>query len=339
MKHLRTSLFVILLMLPATVLAQVKTGTMGVSFLKVGTSARAAAMGDAFLPLADDVSALFYNPAGLIQLEKPEAAFTHLKMFDNIGLDLEWVGYAKPFLRRGSVISVIGVSATFMHTDMMDVTTPIHSEGTGEQFNWTDLAVGLTWTQRLTNKFSVGTTVKLINESTYGENALGWAADVGTYYDTNWRTVRLAMMISNFGPDLTFVDTPHPLPIEFRFGIGATPIHTDEHNLEVSFQFGHPSDNVELAVIGLEYEWNNFLALRYGKKINGWRRYTLEDYQENIDHNPHVEYPILGEDGTLSLDGMSWGVGIKWHTFQADFGFVFNEYLGPHKFVSLQYQF
>lgn len=339
MKLLRSTLVMILLMLPVTLLAQVKTGTMGASFLKVGISARAAGMGDAFLPLADDVSALYYNPAGLIQLEKPQTAFTHLMMFDGVGLSLDWFGYAKPFLRRGNVISVLGISGTFMYTDMMDVTTPIRSSGTGERFNYTDLAIGVTWTQRLTNKFAVGTTIKLINESTYGENAVGWAADVGTYYDTNWRTVRLAMMISNFGPDLTFVETPYPLPIEFRFGIGATPIHTDIHNLEVSFQFGHPSDNLELAIIGLEYEWNKFLALRYGKKINGFRRYKWEDYQNNIDKDPYVEYPILEEDGTLSFDGMSWGVGISWNAFNADFGYTLNKYMGAHKFVTLHYQF
>ena len=78
---------------------------------------------------------------------------------------------------------------------------------------------------------------------------------------------------------------------------------------------------------------------REPRDIYELRRYTLEDYQDNIDHDPHVEYPILGEDGTLSLDGVSWGVGIKWQTFHADFGFVLNEYLGSHKFVSLQYQF
>ncbi len=341
MKYLRSLLFVILLMLPATVLAQVKAGTMGATFLKLGISARAAGMSDAFLPLADDVSAIYYNPGGLIQLEKPEAAFTYLDMYRGIGLGLGWCGYARPFMRRGNVISVLAVSATFMSTDDMVVTTPIYSgpNGNGQTFNWTDLAIGVTWTQRLTNKFAVGTTLKLVNESTYEENATGWAADVGTYYDTNWRTVRLAMMISNFGPDMTFVETPYPLPIEFRFGIGATPIHTDLHNLEVGFQFGHPSDNLELAVLGLEYVWNDFLALRYGKKINGFRRYVWEDYQDNVDKNPFTEYPILEEDGTLSLDGMSFGCGVGWENINVDFAYMLNKYLGPNMYMTMHYQF
>jgi hypothetical protein len=344
MKLLRTSLFVFLL-LPALLQAQVKVGTAGATFLKLGVSARGAAMADAFLPLADDVSALYYNPAGLLNITEAQMGITHFQLPVNVAL--EWGGYVHPRVRNGVVISSLGIGLTFLHTDLMDVTTPQHSNGTGQQFNWSSLALGVTYMQRLTNKFGVGVTLKLINESTFEENATGWSADVGTYYDTNWRTVRLAMLISNFGPDLTFVETPYPLPINFRFGVGATPIHNDQHNLEVSFQFGHPNDNLEEADVGLEYIYKDFLALRWGKRINGWKRYQWDDgYYEgedddkpNVDHDPFVEYPIIESDGTPSLDGMTFGVGLHWGKWRADFAYLPNKFLGAHHFVTLSYKF
>lgn len=327
----------ILLTLPGSLLAQVKVGTAGAQWLKLPVSARSAGMADAFLPLADDVTALYYNPGGLIQLEKPTVAASHLQL--PVGTAMEWFGYANPMYRGRDVASVWGVYGTFLHTDMMDVTTPMQPDGNGQQFNYMDVTLGLAWTQRLTNKFAVGATIKYLQESTYEEYARGWSADVGTYYDTNWRSVRLAMIISNFGPDMEFVDGPYPLPISFRFGVGATPIDRDGHRMELSFQFGHPNDNVEEADVGVEYSFKEKFALRWGKRFNGIKRYSWDKHQENFDNDPYYEYPILDANGVPSLDGMSFGVGLKFAEFQFDLAYQPNKYLGSNSLITLSYQF
>ena len=72
-------LAILLAVAPAARAAQINAdaGTSGASFLKLGAGARAGAMADANAALADDVYALYYNPAGLTQLTGPQIAGAH----------------------------------------------------------------------------------------------------------------------------------------------------------------------------------------------------------------------------------------------------------------------
>jgi len=279
--------------------AQVKAGTAGATFLKLSASARGLGMADALLPLADDVSAIYYNPGGLTRLSGWHAAMTHYAL--PVEVTQNWVGVAYGMPDAGTTYAL---SLTFLNSGWMDETTPIRPEGTGRQFNYLDFALGATVAKRLTDKFSTGVTVKLINESTMELDASGWAADVGTYYDTHWHELKLAMIISNFGPDLVFIEKEYPLPITFKFGASMYLLGKpgDEHFLQGAFEFGHPSDNVEQINTGFEYVFNNRFMLRLGKKINAVNQLDFEDY----DPEGGYEYPLL------STDGLTLGAGFRW---------------------------
>src|SRR6266536_6612464 len=56
-----------------------KVGTFDGQFLKIGVGARAAAMGGAFVGVADDATALFWNAAGIARIDpdKSEFSFNH----------------------------------------------------------------------------------------------------------------------------------------------------------------------------------------------------------------------------------------------------------------------
>ncbi len=94
------SLLVLIVMIsPTQVWSQAKVGTTGAQFLELGVSARAMGMAEAFTAVADDISAVYYNPAGLTSLYGKEAGFTYIKMpadisytFGAIGLPLESIG-------------------------------------------------------------------------------------------------------------------------------------------------------------------------------------------------------------------------------------------------------
>ena len=311
------------LALSQSAFAQVKAGTVTATFLELPVSARGMGMADALLPIANDVSALYFNPAGLTLVENWTAGFTHVEL--PVDTRQDWVGAARTFDNLG--LSA-GISLTHLYTDQMDETTPAAPEGTGRTFNWTNTALGLTVAKRLTDKFSAGLTVKYVNQSAMEFNSDGWAADVGTYYDTGWKSLKVAMIIANFGPDMTFFNEKEdPLPILFKFGMSmdllGTP--TDENYLLGAFEFGHPSDNVEQINLGLEYAFKQSFFMRIGKKINGITRDTWDDFQQDAGKDPYLEYPLL------SLDGLTLGTGFMLDTssgaLQFDVAYAPNKYL------------
>jgi len=290
----------------STAFGQAKVGTAGLQFLKVGPGARATAMGDAFTAVSNDASALYYNPGGLIQLTQPEATFTLIEY--PAGLKFVFAGGVLP---SPATSGVIGIHVTSLFTDDMNETTPEMPYGTGRTFTASDLAVGVTYCQRLTDKFSVGASAKFLNEHLADKSASGWSADVGTFYTTGWRRINIGMVIQNFGPDMTFETSPFPLPISFKFGASMVAWETPGYELLLAGEFVHPNDNVELYHLGLEFTAMNVVSLRLGKRVNAWKRDSWEDYRADQQKDPFVEYPMIDEEGGLTLDGMAFGLGVN----------------------------
>ncbi len=329
----------VMLLLPGLALGQAKVGTTGVNFLKIGVSSRAVAMADALLPVANDASTLYYNPAGMVNLKQREAILTHVVM--PAGINFDFLGYVMPMPGLGGAI---GVSMTALYTDAMDVTTPERPHGNGQTFTASDFAGGVSYAQMLTDKFSVGGTIKYIQENLADEVARGWAADVGTYYDTGWHSLRIAMMISNFGPDMQLVSSPFPLPLNFKFGMAAELYQTERHRVTMAVEGTHPNDNVEELHFGWEYAWNETAFFRLGKKVNGFSRDSWDDYQQANDKqnfNPYVEYPVIDEDGMLSLHGFSVGGGLHLRNIglMVDYTYAQLGFLGGMHRFSLGYRF
>ena len=293
-----------LLFVWGTATAQVKVGTSGANFLQIGVSPRAAGMAEAFLPIADDASALYYNPGALSLLEARQVFLAHVDWPANIRCEFAAVGLPTPQFG-----GVLGVSFTFLHMDDMEVTTPFYPNGTGQMFTARNVAVGLTYSRFLTDKFSFGATVKYIDLYVHSFDARGWAADVGTYYDTGFESFRIAMSVTNFGPDLKFVTEKFPLPINFTLGFAVDPINQGHHRVTTAFSGSHPSDNQERYNLGFEYWFRDMLALRAGYKFNydeedvsfgGGLRTTLGSFAAQIDY-AYVPYEYLEQSHRFSL--------------------------------------
>ncbi|MCX6641006.1 MAG: PorV/PorQ family protein [bacterium] len=313
---------------------QAKVGTAGVQFLKVGVSARAMGMAEAFVGVADDAAALYYNPGGLLQLKKMDYVLTHIAY--PAGIALDYVAGAMPVPK---LQAAVGVQITFLHTDRMDETTPEMPYGTGKTFSASDLCAGITYAQRLTDKFSVGGTVKYIEERLADRKATGLGFDVGTFYNTGWKSIIIAMAITNFGPDMNFVDSPFPMPINFKFGGSIRLIDREAHSLLFALEGWHPNDNLEQYNFGLEYGFQKMAFLRIGKKVNGMKRYSWDEYQADNEKDPFVEYPIINEKGGISTDGLCLGAGlnIKLPTLnlRIDYAFTNVDKLGSTSFFTL----
>ncbi len=256
-----------LLLTGGSVWGQAKVGTAGLQFLEIGVSARATAMGNAFSAVANDIFAVYYNAAGLAALGRKQAAFTHIDY--PAGIHYEFAAVALPVRKLGGVMAV---SIYDFQSGDIPVTTYNFPSGTGEITKAQDLAVAVTFARYLTDHFSFGVAGKFILESLSDREASGWAADVGTLYETGFRNFRIAMRISNFGPNFRFGPAEEgfkdfPLPIDFHFGTAIDVIQSSRHRTTLAFEGSHPADNLEKFNTGLEYWYSEKLALRFGVNI------------------------------------------------------------------------
>ena len=177
------------------VLGGQRAGISTAQFLKIGVGGRATAMGDAFIAIANDVSALYWNPAGLTQFTENQVMFSHNKWVVDINHD--FVGAVYHLDDANS----FGVSLTSLSMDQMKVTTEYSPFGTGEYFGFSDLGISVSYSRRMTEQFSFGGTIRYIEESLDKLKMRGVMIDLGTFYWTGLGTTRFAVAVTNFGND------------------------------------------------------------------------------------------------------------------------------------------
>lgn len=252
-----------------------RAGISSLQFLKIGGASRAAAMAESFTAVANDASALQYNPAGMVQFEGHEVLFTHTSWL--VDMQHEFVGA----VYRLTPGDAIGLSFTSLHTEDMEVRTETQPFGTGRYFSYGDIAIGLSYARRLTSQFSFGATVRYVEESIDVLKTRAVMVDLGTYYWTGLGSTRFSVAVSNFGNNVApegIVDLPHggsassfqeySPPTTFRIGFAFEPVEDDYNRLTTSIQLNHPNDNSENLALGMEYGWNRLFFVRAGYKLN-----------------------------------------------------------------------
>jgi hypothetical protein len=281
--------------LPPDAYAQ-KVGSTSMQFLKVMPSARATAMGDAYAVLASGAEAVFWNPSGLALAQTQELSLTYVDwIFDARQGALS---YALPM---GS-IGALGVQVQYVDFGEFEETTtadpyikdPNAPGLTGRTFRPFSFLVGLTYARSLSDKFSAGLSVKYAHESLFDgqwvtayigqlsglQTVKTWASgllfDFGLRYNTGFRSIQVAASVQNFGADVKYANESNPVPLLFRFGIGADLIGTqalfvqadDNNRLTMEFDLFQPNDYSQQAHLGLEYEYARTFAVRGGYKFN-----------------------------------------------------------------------
>jgi len=280
MRKLFYIVFILILVDTATaqlfpVLGGQRAGISTAQFLKIGVGGRAAALGESFIAISDDVSALYWNPAGLAQFKKNQVIFSHNIWVVDINHD--FIGVVYHLDNDNS----FGASLTALTMDDMPVTTEFSPFGTGEYFGFSDIAISLSYARRMTEQFSFGGSVKYIEETLDKLKMRGAMIDLGTYYRTGLGSTRFAVTVSNFGAELS-PDGEVVLfgkrkqsgwqsfapPTIFRIGFAFEPYDSEEHRITISIQLNHPNDNSENVALGAEYTWREMLFLRGGYKFN-----------------------------------------------------------------------
>ncbi len=258
--RINMKLLALFIILPVIVFGQAKVGTAIGQFLEIPASARGEGMASAVLATVDDISSIYYNPGGLAWQNGRQFVISHTMLY--AGISHDFGAYTMPALG-----GVVGVSAISLYTGDIDETTPYQPEGTGKTYVAGDLSAGLSYSRLLTDRFSVGVNVKYVGEYLADVHTQGWAMDIGTIFKTAFKDIRLGMALTNFGPDLKFIQQSAPLPMAFHFGAAGEILNTPTNRITLDIEGSHPNDNLEKFQIGAEYAYKEMLFLRGGAKI------------------------------------------------------------------------
>jgi long-subunit fatty acid transport protein len=286
-----------------------KRATTAAPFLSIGQGARATSMGSAFVAVADDPSAIFWNPAGLAKLQGGSASFDHTKWVADINYNFMAVNY-----NLGDY-GALGVSFLTSSIDEMVVRTIENPEGTGETFGVTDAMFSVSYAVNLTDNFSIGFNPKFVMQKIWRTSATAFALDLGVLYRTPFDGIMLGMSISNFGTKMKMTGNtalvlydPDPnstgnnnqipailqtdeweLPLNFRVGISYEPIKTDMHKLLVAVDALHPADDYESVNVGAEYGFNDLFFIR-----GGFKSLFLKDSEESFTAGAGIKQRFFG---------------------------------------------
>jgi hypothetical protein len=298
-----------LCLLGATALAGNRSGIVTAQFLKLPVSARAVAMGNAQVAMAEGAISMAYNPAGILTTQQFAFGATYNQWYADISHS--FFGLAANFQEWGTV----GVGVTTLATDNMAVTTPAFPEGTGEFFKAAEYAVTVSYGRQISEDFSLGLSFKWINSNLYNDeiNADAIAFDIGSLYDVPVLRTRLGISVTNLGRDLRYLNEQYSLPTALRFGARTNVYQTDYHRVYAVAQVGRPNDSDEQYNIGVEYTYQALFSLRSGYRFN----YDTENWSAGVG----VMLASLGIDGTIDYAYTNYQFLPGTHMFSLELGF------------------
>jgi hypothetical protein len=299
----------------SSLLAQSKTGTTVGQFLLIEPSARIAGMGNAGATVYGEIQAAYYNPAAIGHFGGNGVQFTHSMWIADITYD-----YAGAALMLGDIGNLYA-SLTALNSGEIDVRTVEQPLGTGERYTVSDVAFGLGFGRRISDRFSLGFQMTYLSETIWHSGMSAFAINVGTLYQISPSGLRIGASISNFGTrakydgrDLRILYNQNPqkyggnralpaelftndfpLPILFRVGLGM-PVELDQNNrLTVAVDAFHPSDNTESVSVGAEWTVFNIFSVR-----GGYQNLFLQDSEVGLTLGAGLQY--VSDNLTVNVD-------------------------------------
>lgn len=304
-------------------------GTSVAHFLKIGVGARAEAMGGAFTAQVNDVSALYWNPAGLVAIGRPQVMFHRTDWIADI--HHVFVGIGWPVSPR---FGALGLSVISLTMDDLEETTEAEPDGTGRKFQAGDFQFGMAYARQISDRFGVGIHAKFIQETISFSRARAVAIDVGTRYVTNFMGLKIGMAITNFGSEMTMKGTDlirklkderldvgsvpsvntlleaksWPLPTAVRIGISWQPlgpggaIGTDALSLTVNADYFDPRDFKPYYNVGVEATFYQMLFLRAG---------MVNQFSGNFQYEEDEGLSALMESSSTYENLLTFGAGLE----------------------------
>jgi len=296
-----------------------RRGTSAGAMLEIAVGARAEALGGAFVAVANDPSALYWNPAGISKINSLSVQATKTDWF--VGTTFNSVDLVIPL---GVASSSIGFHLAMLDYGSNPVRTVFRPEGTGETYSAVDYAAGLYWAITITDRVSVGLGLKYFQERIWHVKGSTIAGDLGILFNTPLKGLSIGGALSNLGPefglsgrDLTrvadidgrkdkyfnndnvaiqYATETYPLPLLFRFGLAYEWTLNAKNSLLFASNVNHPSDDVESVDLGMEARMFNSVYLRAGYHS------LFADYAaDGLTLGAGVKYRIRGV-ATITVD-------------------------------------
>lgn len=225
------------------------TGTVGGAFLKLGNGVRAPAMGEAFTSVADDATAISWNPAGIALLDSKEISMSYNMWLQSASYST--LHYVQPILPGHT----LGASLFYLsYGDIME-TTATSRTGTGRVFSPSGTVATVSYALKIKENLSLGANLKLLSQSidTYQES--GSAVDLGLLFK-DLRGVDVGIVVQNLGSM-----NGSSLPQTSKLGLSKSFLN---NRLLVALDFNLPRDNDLVLSLGGEYQINSLLVIRAG---------------------------------------------------------------------------
>jgi len=320
-----------------------KVGTTAANFLKLEVGARSISLAGAFTAIANDASALYWNPAGIAYLNNITATYNNTNLY--AGIQHQFVGIVIPLGLNNS----IGVSFNYVDIGKIQRTTEFNPEGVNlPLFDNYNTSIGISFARMLTDRITFGVTARWVHEQIWQEKADGFCGDVGIIFTPGLTGLRLGMSITNFGPSMAMDDGPlqtfqyepredqpgvgnrnlpvkyvvedYPMPVSFQMGVsfdlmGPQSVVMANNSNRISFimEVNDAFDNSMRAKYALEYEWRKILALRTGYKQN----YDLADLTWGLG----LKIPIRDFDLRFDYAMANYGELGAIHVYSIQIGF------------------
>ncbi|MBU2568036.1 MAG: PorV/PorQ family protein [Elusimicrobia bacterium] len=267
------------------------TGGQPGQFLQWAAGARSLGMGKAFYGVSDDASATYWNPAGLIQLDRNEIVALHTNLW--AGTSYDFISFVYPTARLG----VFGANITKLRTDGFEKVEFSYNETTqeitfnpGGTFSDDQMALTLAYGRKVMRNISIGLATKLLQRTldVHTDNMITFDINLLQQgLNSHLPGLKLGFGINNI---LTqSFNTQDVLPMTFRFG-AAHRFLRDKLTMAFDLTKGMKS-NINWA-IGAEYWMMNFMAMR------------------------------LGFDGEDAIRESSMGLGFKYRDYGFDYAFA-----------------
>ncbi len=324
---------------------QAQAGGSAVPFLMISPNSRSSGMGEGGTGIADDASAIFWNPAGLGFQTGGEISVTHANWLPQFGLSDLFYDYFNIKQELPEYGGTLGASVTYLNLGEFIRTSETDPTEIG-RFKGFEFAVTIGFGTAISEDFAIGTNLRYINSSlspfgTAQEKGSGvantFSFDVGMLYKPKSLVVPLVdedigghfsvgVSVTNLGPKVTYIDAAQadPLPTQLRLGFGIIPMKDEFNSLTISVDFSklliykEPNGASHELPKSLVTSFTNNSMERNIKLTN--TSIGLEywyDKKVAIRWGHFFEDPING-----NRNFMTFGAGLRYDIYGLDFSYI-----------------